>query len=112
MARLRAPCRHRLADPQWKILQNAVLTRPQVISSTPSLVLFPHASRDDIAVGFVYSVSAMLALATSRWRVSALGNNPKDMADYLDELIRFCAAGITAAATPPKNAPDVARAPS
>ncbi|MCW8841995.1 MAG: TetR family transcriptional regulator [Rhodobacteraceae bacterium] len=93
------------ADPQWKNLTERCFdpTAGHFIDAIAGL--FPHASRDDIAVGFVYSVSAMLALATSRWRVSALGNNPKDMADYLDELIRFCAAGITAAATPPKNAP-------
>lgn len=57
--------------------------------------LYPDASRIAIASGFVYSVSAMLALLTSAWRIEALGAD-----QTLDEnragLIAFCTAGYAA----------------
>lgn len=59
--------------------------------------LYPHAHRQTISAGFVYSVSAMLALVTSGWRVQALGDPRVDAASHLDELVSFCAAGIEAA---------------
>ena len=86
------------ADPQWKDLTERCFdpTAHRFIDAIAAL--FPDAQRDDIAAGFVYSVSAMLALATSRWRVRALSDGPQDMTSHLDELVRFCAAGITATA--------------
>ena len=60
-----------------------------------------------IATGFVYSVSAMLALLTSRWRIGALNRaeedghaQPVDFENDLRELLAFCAAGIKANAGP------------
>lgn len=61
--------------------------------------LYPDTPRQNIAAGFVYSVSAMLALVTSRWRVNALGDPRPDAASHLDELVNFCAAGIDASAS-------------
>lgn len=60
--------------------------------------LYPDAPRQTIAAGFVYSVSAMLALITSRWRVHSLGDPRPDAASHLDELVSFCSAGIEACA--------------
>ena len=59
--------------------------------------LYPNAQRQSIAAGFVFSVSAMLALVTSGWRVEALGDPRTDAASHLDELVAFGAAGIDAA---------------
>lgn len=59
--------------------------------------LFPAAPRARVAAGFVYSVSAMLALLTSRWRIAALADGPAAApADHLGELTAFCAAGLAA----------------
>ena len=63
--------------------------------------LYPKARREQIAAGFVYSVAAMLALVTSRWRVGALSKDrdgcEAGRAHELAELVRYCAAGIAAA---------------
>jgi AcrR family transcriptional regulator len=58
------------------------------------LKLSPHASRSQVAEGFVFSVSAMLALLTSRERIGALGAGLEAEHDQIDHLIRFCAAGL------------------
>ncbi|SHJ42346.1 transcriptional regulator, TetR family [Shimia gijangensis] len=65
--------------------------------------LYPNTPRQTIAAGFVYSVSAMLALITSRWRVHSLGDPRPDVASHLDELVSFCAAGIDACARTPSS---------
>ena len=59
--------------------------------------LYPAAPRARIAAGFVYSVSAMLALVTSRWRIDALAQD--GAAGTLDDLVAFCAAGLGASLT-------------
>ena len=88
------------ADPEWKDLTEHCFDPTARIFIDAITALFPDANRDDIATGFVYSVSAMLALATSRWRIDALSGNSDAMTDHLEELVTFCAAGITAVALP------------
>lgn len=61
--------------------------------------LYPNTSRQTIASGFVFTVSAMLALLTSHWRIQALGGSETDTAMDVETLIQFCAAGIHAIAT-------------
>ena len=58
--------------------------------------LLPDASRHEIAANFVYSISALLALLTSRERIGAMGggNAPRD--SEIQGLLRFCAAGFAA----------------
>jgi AcrR family transcriptional regulator len=62
--------------------------------------LFPKADKTAIAVAFVFSVSAMLSLSTSTWRIEALsattGNQPA-MDRLAGQLVRFCEAGMRAA---------------
>ena len=60
--------------------------------------LYPENARAAVASSFVYSVAGMLALITSQWRMSALGDARADKASHLDELVAFGAAGIDAAA--------------
>lgn len=86
------------ADPKWKELTERCFDPTARLFIDAITALFPQARRDDIAAGFVYSVSAMLALATSRWRIGALSDEPDAMTSHLKELVQFCAAGITAAA--------------
>ena len=44
--------------------------------------LFPHADRSSIAVSFIFSVSAMLSLSTSRWRIEALSTSAWQSASH------------------------------
>jgi len=53
----------------------------------------PKLSRQRIAEGFVFTVSAMLALVTSERRISALGGGTSHTAS-VDHLVAFCAAGF------------------
>jgi AcrR family transcriptional regulator len=62
--------------------------------------LFPEADKSRVAVAFVFSVSAMLSLSTSRWRIAALspgGSTDEAMDEFADVLVRFCEAGLRAA---------------
>lgn len=62
--------------------------------------LFPDANKAGIAVAFVFSVSAMLSLSTSKWRIDALSPTSDDQAvmdSFSDDLVRFCEAGMRAA---------------
>ena len=43
---------------------------------------------------FIYAISAMLALLTSRWRIAALSGGQEG--GDIDGLIAFCAAGVAA----------------
>ncbi|WP_204114899.1 TetR/AcrR family transcriptional regulator [Shimia biformata] len=84
------------ADPRWRELA-AVCFDPTAGRFIDEIsALYPTAPRPAVAAGFVYSVSAMLALLTSRWRIAALGDPRDDAASHLDELVTFCAAGIDA----------------
>lgn len=57
--------------------------------------LCPSASRQTIASGFVFTVSALLALVTSRWRIDTLGSNDQ-IPNHRADLIAFCRAGLAA----------------
>ncbi|WP_319824624.1 TetR/AcrR family transcriptional regulator [Thalassovita sp.] len=53
----------------------------------------------DVAAGFVFTVSAMLSLCTSQWRVDVLaGHEPSPPLDpkLLEKLLNFCEAGLLA----------------
>lgn len=56
--------------------------------------LLPHASRQQVAEGFVFSVSAMLGLLTSGKRIEALGVEGAAEESQIGHLVRFCAAGF------------------
>ncbi len=56
--------------------------------------LLPGRSRQQIVEGFVYSVSAMLALLTSQERIMSLSVKRQVERTQVDHLIRFCAAGF------------------
>jgi AcrR family transcriptional regulator len=97
---------HVSADPRWREI-SARYFDPMAGKFVDEIAsLYPQASRRAIATGFVYTVSAMLALLTSRWRADALGKAALGSAeegetdeigeDDLGELVTFCAAGIAA----------------
>jgi AcrR family transcriptional regulator len=87
---------HVSADPRWRDIA-AVCFDPTANRFIDEIgALFPSASRSAIASGFVFSVSAMLALLTSAWRIETLGADARGADDRIDGLVAFCAAGIVA----------------
>ena len=56
--------------------------------------LLPRRSKQQIVEGFVYAVSAMLALLTSQNRMITLGAGVCVESAQIDHLVRFCAAGF------------------
>ncbi|MGR3714719.1 MAG: TetR/AcrR family transcriptional regulator [Shimia sp.] len=86
------------ADPKWSDLA-AICFDPTAQHFVDELAkLYPSTPPRAVAAGFVYSVSALIALLTSDWRMEALGDDRQSLATRFEELIRFCAAGIIAAA--------------
>ncbi len=55
--------------------------------------LHPQAQREHLAEGYVYAISAMLALITSQWRIDALAGR---QAGDIEGLLAFCTAGFEA----------------
>ncbi|MDD8023911.1 MAG: TetR/AcrR family transcriptional regulator [Paracoccaceae bacterium] len=56
--------------------------------------VYPQAEPAAVAECYVYAISAMLALLTSRWRIAALSGGQEG--GDLEGLIAFCAAGVAA----------------
>lgn len=88
---------HVSADPAWRDISEAHFDPTAQVFIAEIAALYPAAPRARIAAGFVYSVSAMLALVTSRWRIDALAQD--GAAGTLDDLVAFCAAGLGASLT-------------
>ncbi|MEQ8922849.1 MAG: TetR/AcrR family transcriptional regulator [Roseovarius sp.] len=84
------------ADDRWRAIAAECFDPTAEIFLAELLALTPSASRRQAAEGFVFSVSAMLALLTSQGRIAALGQSPAPQADQIDHLIRYCAAGLAA----------------
>ncbi|MBC7280713.1 TetR/AcrR family transcriptional regulator [Hoeflea sp.] len=90
------------ADARWHRISERCFDPTAGLFIAEIAKLFPKADTSRLAVAFVFSVSAMLSLSTSRWRIEALapaspaGGGLEDMADG---LVRFCAAGFHAALT-------------
>lgn len=86
---------HVSADPAWREISEAHFDPTAQVFIGEIAALYPDAPRARIAAGFVYSVSAMLGLVTSRWRIDALAQGGDD-AGTPDDLVEFCAAGLAA----------------
>lgn len=88
------------ADARWNRISERCFDPTASVFISEIAGLFPKADMSRIAVAFVFSVSAMLSLSTSRWRIEALsaaphsGESPDTLADA---LIRYCEAGMRAA---------------
>jgi AcrR family transcriptional regulator len=92
---------HVSADPRWRDISLRHFDETAMRFIEEIARLHPETPRARLGAGFVYSVAAMLALVTSRWRVAALageGASPgsDDPETGVDELVLFCAAGIAA----------------
>mgnify|MGYP003638942644 CR=1 FL=1 len=88
------------ADIRWHEISERCFDPTAGIFIAEIAQLFPDTDKTTIAVAFVFSVSAMLSLSTSRWRIEALAaasDKQASMQQLSDELVRFCEAGMRAA---------------
>ena len=86
------------ADARWHTISERCFDPTAGIFIAEIAKLFPRADSSAIAVSFIFSVSAMLSLSTSSWRIEALaGGNRQAMDQLADQLVRFCEAGMRAA---------------
>ncbi|MDO9525452.1 MAG: TetR/AcrR family transcriptional regulator [Gemmobacter sp.] len=83
------------ADARWAPLAARCFdpTAAQFMAAVRSI--HPQANPQDVAAGFVFTVSAMLSLCTSEWRIMALaGPDTPTAPDRIDQLIAYAAAGL------------------
>ena len=88
------------ADARWHRISERCFDPTAGIFIAEIARIFPRADRSAIAVSFIFSVSAMLSLSTSTWRIDALSSAAGDrlaMESLADQLIAFCEAGMRAA---------------
>ncbi|MBU4528832.1 MAG: TetR family transcriptional regulator [Hoeflea sp.] len=88
------------ADARWHRISERCFDPTAGLFIAEIAKLFPKADPSRLAVAFVFSVSAMLSLSTSRWRIETLSSaSPAESGteDLADDLIRFCEAGFRAA---------------
>jgi AcrR family transcriptional regulator len=86
---------HVSADQRWQHITTACFdpTAKRFIDAIAAR--HPNADPAAIASCFVFTVSAMLSLCTSQWRVSALGDSDAlDQEALINRLISFCEAGM------------------
>jgi AcrR family transcriptional regulator len=92
---------HVSADERWRPISERCFDPTATIFTDELTKLFPAAQAHQVAGAFVFSISAMLSLATSRWRIEAMAGAPSDKAPALDAwsdfLIDFCEGGFRAA---------------
>ena len=88
------------ADARWRQISERCFDPTAGVFIAEIARLFPEAKPSRIAVAFVFSVSAMLSLSTSRWRIEALSATPgtgPEPDHLVSDLVRYCEAGMRAA---------------
>ncbi|WP_322865028.1 TetR/AcrR family transcriptional regulator [Aquicoccus sp. G2-2] len=84
-------------DPRWRDLAAECFDPTAQMFLNEIATCLPGRARGQIAAGFVFAVSAMLACVTASWRVSALSAAPEpSAADQLEFMVNYCAAGFLA----------------
>lgn len=88
------------ADERWRPISERCFDPTAKLFMDELAALYPKADPQQVAGAFVFSISAMLSLATSRWRIEALAGTPPESAPPLDRwadfLIGFCESGFRA----------------
>lgn len=84
------------ADPRWRGIANSCFDPAARRFIAAIAQQHPNAKPQAVASCFVFTVSAMLSLCTSQWRVSTLGEtvSPLNQEALLQDLIHFCEAGM------------------
>jgi AcrR family transcriptional regulator len=81
-------------DDRWRDLSAQYFDPTATVFIAEILLQLPDVSRQQVAAGFVFSVSAMLALLTSKNRIGDLGAGDGSEEEQIAHLVRFCAAGF------------------
>ncbi len=84
------------ADDRWRAISAECFDPTAEVFLREMLGLLPDASRQQVAAGFVFSVSAMLALLTTQGRIGALGGELPEEDTQIRHLVQYCAAGLSA----------------
>ncbi|MEX0287146.1 MAG: TetR/AcrR family transcriptional regulator [Paracoccaceae bacterium] len=84
------------ADDRWREISATCFDETADRFMVELLRALPNRSREEVAEGLVFAVSAMLALITSRERIAAMGNGGRNSEKQEEHLIRFCVAGMSA----------------
>lgn len=89
------------ADARWSDLAARYFDPTALHFITVVRQRFPESDASAVAEGFVFTVSSMLALSTSRWRIAALAGHPVGQADNIGNggLITYTTAGYLAMLT-------------
>jgi len=94
---------HVSADERWRPISERCFDPTVAVFVKELGKALPEAETRQIAGAFVFSISAMLSLATSRWRIEAMAGSQGGLTSGLDEwadfLIDFCEGGFRSALT-------------
>lgn len=94
---------HVSADERWRPISERCFDPTVAVFVAELVRQLPEAETRRIAGAFVFSISAMLSLATSRWRIEAMAGDPggttPGLDDWADFLIDFCEGGFRTALT-------------
>lgn len=94
------------ADRKWSDISLRCFDPTAKLFIDEIAAFFPGSDRESVAAGFVFTVSAMLALATSMWRVGALSDNAAGpgsdgLACWTAFLVDFAEGGLKRAVASP-----------
>jgi len=93
------------ADTRWREIAAECFDPTAEVFVAEIIRLTPGRGRQEVAEGFVFAVSAMLALLTSQGRIGALGGDApgaKAAPAQVDHLVAFCAAGLAVSRGEPR----------
>ncbi|GHA45446.1 hypothetical protein GCM10008927_08020 [Amylibacter ulvae] len=82
------------ADHRWREISKQCFDPIAEMFLDEITKLLPEKSKKQVAEGFVFSVSAMLALLTAQDRFGALGAGFELESTQADHLVAFCTAGF------------------
>lgn len=86
---------HVSSDIRWQHIAKRYFDPTMEIFLAEISILLPDAPQQKIGAHFIFMVSAMLALCTSRWRISGLEEG-ETTENLTATLLDFCAAGFQA----------------
>ncbi|EAQ02336.1 transcriptional regulator, TetR family protein [Pseudooceanicola batsensis HTCC2597] len=84
------------ADDRWRSISAECFDPTAELFLAAIMEQVPETARRRVAEGFVFSVSAMLALLTTQDRIAALGGGDAPEEEQMAHLVRYCAAGLMA----------------
>lgn len=81
------------SDERWRAIAEECFDPTVAVFLDEIAVLFPKASRTSLSAAFVFTVSGMLALTASSWRIGAVARAQEE-ADLAETLLDYSEAGF------------------